>query len=370
MKTKVLISFLLIAISVSVMAQGVENDDMYFNSKDRAKLNALRGNDVDTYSVSAKGSRKAADENASNPTDSYSARNVNPEYAARSNAQTAQTDNADYFTPNYQYSTARNLNNWNNNFNNWYVNPWYSYNYYGPSINAWNSPYYGYYNAGYSPWYDPYWNYNGWSTSFSYYWGNSWNYGWGGNYNYWNRPYYMNSWSSMWGPSFGGYYGYGYGYGSWYGAPNVILVNNNYTDNQGRHVTTGHRPSRSTWLANQSTTSHNRTRSDNGVTISNNRPTNSGGRSATTRQEDYYNRSWRYSAPSNSNSGYGNGGNVNHSRFNSNSDPFNYPSHNSYNNYNNHNNSFNSGRGSYDGGTRSYTPSSGGGTHGRTRGRD
>ena len=72
--------------------------------------------------ASAKKTKKveqvAADE-VVNPTDSYSARNVNPEFAARSNSQTAAADNQDYFVNNYKYNTSSNLNNWNNNYNNW-----------------------------------------------------------------------------------------------------------------------------------------------------------------------------------------------------------------------------------------------------------
>ncbi|HEY9048106.1 MAG TPA: hypothetical protein VIN08_19500, partial [Ohtaekwangia sp.] len=198
MKTSILLSLVAIVFSSAAFAQ--EYDDMYFNSKDRKKENVQKAADQQAYAASVKKSKRmeeVADDNFVNPTDSYSARNVNPEYAARANAATAQTDNQDYYLTDYRYQTSSNLNNWNNNFNSWYSNPWYGSNYYGSSINNWNSPYYGYNNAYYSPWYDPYWN-NGWSTSFSYYWGSSWNYGWGGNYNYWNRPYC--GYTSAWGP--------------------------------------------------------------------------------------------------------------------------------------------------------------------------
>ena len=80
MKSKVVIlSLVSLLFTVAASAQGIENDDMYFNSKDRAKLNAAKATEV---SASIKKSKKAtvADE-AVNPTDSYSARNVNPEYA-------------------------------------------------------------------------------------------------------------------------------------------------------------------------------------------------------------------------------------------------------------------------------------------------
>ncbi len=41
MKTKVvLLGLASLLFTVAASAQGIENDDMYFNSKDRAKLNA------------------------------------------------------------------------------------------------------------------------------------------------------------------------------------------------------------------------------------------------------------------------------------------------------------------------------------------
>ena len=200
MKSKVaLFSLASLLLTYAALAQGVENDDMYFNSKDRAKVRAAKASEV-SYSASIKKSKKetVADETV-NPTDSYSARNVNPEYQARSNSQTAQADNQDYFVNNYEYSTASNLNNWNNNFSSWYNSPWYGGNYYDPYINSWNSPYYG--SAFGNPWCNPYYR-TGWSSSFSYSWGSSWgNYGWGMNYGYGN-PYY-NSWA------------WNYGYSPW-----------------------------------------------------------------------------------------------------------------------------------------------------------
>ncbi|MDQ2658199.1 MAG: hypothetical protein M3Y60_12325, partial [Bacteroidota bacterium] len=143
-------------------AQGVEYDDMYFNAEDRAKLNAQRSMEV-AYTAPSRSKKSDFNEERGNPTDSYSARNVNPEYTSREHSQTAQSDEEDYFVNNYQYNRNQ-LNNWNNDFSNWYQNPWYRNNFYGPSINSWNSPYYGY-NSWNSPWYDPYWSYNGMSSS-------------------------------------------------------------------------------------------------------------------------------------------------------------------------------------------------------------
>lgn len=283
--------------AAGVFAQQAEYDDMYFNAKDRAKLKANRQAEEQSYAATEKRVKKMAtvEEEFVNPTDSYSARNVNPEYSARANAEIAQEDNQDYFVNNYQYQTTNGLNNWNNNYNNWYNRPWYSGNYFGPSINAWNSPYYGYNSAFYSPWYDPYWGGNSWGSSFSFYWGNSWNYGWGGNYNYWNRPYYGSAWASPWGwdPYWGGWGGYRYP---------VVIVDSD------RYVRYGKRTSRSGYAyGNGRPASNNRgtivspegngSRSQiiNGRTSSSNTvsaPSRSSG-SGNSDGDQYYNRTWR-----------------------------------------------------------------------------
>ncbi len=103
MKSKVaLLSLVSFLFAFAASAQGVENDDMYFNSKDRAKLNATKASEV-SYTASIKKNKKEiVEDEPVNPTDSYSARNVNPEFAARSNSETAQADNEDYFVNNYQ----------------------------------------------------------------------------------------------------------------------------------------------------------------------------------------------------------------------------------------------------------------------------
>lgn len=385
MRIKGILTYLLLSVSAfGALAQ--EYDDMYFNGKDRAKLRAQKANDE--LVASAKKAKedkeaRAEEEEALNPTDSYSARNVNPEFAARSNAKTAKTDNEDYFVNDYQYTTTSNLNNWNNNFNNWYGNPWYSSNYYGSSINSWNSPYYGYYDPYYSPWYDPYWNYNGWSTSFSYHWGSNWNYGWGGNYSYWNRPYC--GWSSSWGPSWYGnpysYYGYGY--------PNVVVVNNY---GEGRQVTYGKRNSRSS----ESNYGRNQQNASTvGRTTFTPSPNGSGSRSTNGRvagtnsrssnsNDEYYNRTWRrvtQEPASTSDNGSNSGGrsstgnapnNSNYGRSSSNGDsPWNRSSESR--------SSYTPSHSSYDGGggSRSSGGSSGGGgssgsrssgSHSRSRG--
>jgi len=308
MKSKVaflsLISFL---FTFAAVAQGVENDDMYFNSKDRAKLNLAKASQKAEYTASIKKSKKEiVEEEAGNPTDSYSARNVNPEYEARTNAQSAQSDNQDYFVNDYRYNNSSNLNTWNNNFNNRYNNPWYSANYWGPSINSWNSPYYGsYYDSWGNPWANPYYQ-SGWSSSFSYHWGNPYNYGWGMGFGYGN-PYYGYGYNNAFGYSpWNSYYGYGS-----YGYPTQVVVIENGTRYSPVY---GKRNSRSSEMNreynNGSTRSNNRGNIDSGS----GRPV-TGGRTSTTtstpsRQSDYYNRGWRNQSE-NTGSGSGNSGNTN-----------------------------------------------------------
>jgi len=301
-----------------------------------------------------------------NPTDSYSARNVSPEFAARSNSQTAQADNQDYFVNNYRYNTNSNLNSWNTNFNTWNSNAWYSPNYYGSSINSWNTPYYGsYYDAYGSPWYNPYYR-SGWSSSFSYYWGSSYNYGWGSGYGMacaYGNPY-MNSWG------YSPYYGSGWGNSYYPGS--VVVVNNNYVE-AGKNVVYGKRASRGSAVTTAVDGANTRTRSN--YVAPDSRASTVGGRVATItksqRQEDYYNRSWRNSQQSDA-----------------------YPSRSSSNTFNSWSNGSNSGRSGTDsfnrhdsgssssaparssssmdsggGATRSSAPASSG-SNGRSRGRD
>src|SRR5688572_21657802 len=105
MKTRGIVLGLMVAcVAGTVMAQ--ENDDMYFNSKDRAKLNAQKPKEV-AYSTPSNETETAVEEEEMTP-ESYSSRNTNPEYTSRSNSEVAQNDNEDYFVNNYRYSTADN----------------------------------------------------------------------------------------------------------------------------------------------------------------------------------------------------------------------------------------------------------------------
>jgi hypothetical protein len=357
MKIKViLLSLVSSVIMGGALAQGVENDDMYFNSKDRAKLQALRKSEAVATLASAKKAKKESDE-LDNPTDSYSARNINPEYTSRSQSRTARDDDENYYVNNYRYNNYSGYNNWNNNFRNWYGNPWYTSNFYSPYISGWNSPYYGYYDSFYSPWNDPYWSYNGYSSSFSYYYGNTWNYSWGGNYNYWNRPYCASNYNNYYG-GYSAYYGSNW-YWNNYRYPNTVVIVNN-GDGNGRQVTYGKRPTRGSSVVGNA---ENRSRSSiypNGGDTG-----NSGGRTSTSGRTEYYNRTWRNS-PTN-NSTYDSRSSTQNNRSSSWTSPSNNHSNNStYSPSRSSNNS------SYGGGSsnRSSSSSSGGGSNGRSRGRD
>jgi len=305
-KGLLLATFSLAGIS-GALAQAIEYDDMYFNADDRAKLKTQHATDLaSNRPVKAKSIDYYEEENV-NPTDSYSARNVNPEYTSRSHTQTAQADEADYFVSNYQYNKLNELNNWNSNFNNWYSNSWYRPNYYGPAMNSWNSPYYGGNNWN-SPWYDPYWANTGWSSSFGFHYGRGWNYGWGGNYNSWNRPFY--GWDPY-GMAYSGY-GLGYGGGYWnnYRYPGSIMVINNRES--GRNVVYGKRPTRGTTIVSDRSNIRSRSSVTNSV-----RNDNSSGRISTqsTKQAEYYNRYNRQRSTSNST--YDNRSNTQYNRSNS-----------------------------------------------------
>jgi hypothetical protein len=310
MKIKGIVLGLMIACAAgTVMAQ--ENDDMYFNSKDRAKLNAKKAKEAAVAPSNETVSTEEVDNSDEfTPTESYSTRNTNPEYTSRSNSEVAQTDNEDYFVSDYRDNSAQSLNRFNNNYSNWYNNPWYTNGYFASSMYGYNSPYY---NGFCSPWNSGY--NSGWYASVGYSWGS---------------PYYGGYWGSGYSPWDYGYgsYGYGYPYVSYYGSSWAYYGGgwNNYYNNWGgntviivdngssRGVAYSKRPTRGGMLNTES--AGNRTRSQiisrGDANSGGRRDANSGGRVATStsgrtqqtagRQEEYYNRSWRRTSESSSGS--------------------------------------------------------------------
>lgn len=272
----------------------VEYDDLYFNAKDRSELNAMEA----SGSLTMTGKKKSMlqDDFNENPTDSYSARNINPEHVSRANSKAAQEDETDYFINDYQQSTASGYSNWSSGFDNWYNSPWYSAGWYGPRFSSWNSPYYSPfysymgspYSAWSSPYYDPFYDPFYGPYSYGYGGGSYWNvglglsYSFGSPYNYY--PMSMRPWG--WGAGY-------HWYNSWYPRTTVVIVDNNVN---GRNVSYGKRPTRDSRAYTNTTAP---TRSRDNVNVPTYGRSNSTGRTTTTtaptstRQEPYYNKNWR-----------------------------------------------------------------------------
>jgi len=220
MKTRIVIGSLVPIVigmmAFQVLAQRAENDDMYFNSKDREKSKVTEA-EVSLNSYSSAKKKKAVEQEVSaeenvNPTNSYSSPNVNPEYVSRSNSTQASEEEQNYYvegyTPNtYDSYSSGNYNNYNNNWNN---NNWN----YGNNYNSWYSPYYGYCN----PWMSPYYSGGpGWMLSLNYTWGNIWSPGWSYGLGYgWGNSYYnpYRYYPSYYSPYYSGYPTYYYSGGS------------------------------------------------------------------------------------------------------------------------------------------------------------
>jgi hypothetical protein len=209
MKATIVIGGFLSLMSLPAVAQQVENDDMYFTAKDREKLRVAMAETpaVAVNTTKPKQQQKELTEEVIipedlNPTDSYSARTINPEYISRVNSEQASEDEQNYYLEGYtatntfdsysasQFSNTSNCGTcWNS----------YPNSYYGGS--AWNyySPYYGYNDPWRTPYYgmSPGWNMSlgylfggwgsGWNLGLSYTWGNAWVYN-----PYYYNPYYHN----------------------------------------------------------------------------------------------------------------------------------------------------------------------------------
>ncbi len=275
---KIRITFLsLLAVSTALVAsaQVVEYDDMYFTSKDRAKAEASKPLTLKSISTQHEVAT------AINPTDSYSARNVNPEYISQStvNPSGGSLDPAPYFTPDYT-PTAINQNLISNSSSSW--------NNCNCAMGG-NNPYNGMMSGGYGSYYpsmssmyryNPY-GYNGFNSMYNAGWSSmsSMGLGMGGSY-------------------FGMNYNNGWGMNSYY--PNrIVIINNNDYNN---HVVYGKRPSRSSDLNNNVVNASNRsaamvtTDSQGRVRGSNGRIASEGNSGANT----YYQRGWRTNPETNS----------------------------------------------------------------------
>lgn len=204
---------MLTVVGAGAFAQ--EYDDMYFRSKDREKQNATlkaakseevyASNSYETFKKKNFTEPTMLDEYR-NPTDSYSARNVNPEYISRSYSEQASEDEQNYFVEGYTAAVTTNAFDYNQGYyyNGWNGNQMNNMNmfnpgWYGPAYyNRWNNPW-----AWNDPWMNPYMGMggmgmypymgSGWNMSLGYGmgWGNPWNSGWNMGLGYtWGNSFY------------------------------------------------------------------------------------------------------------------------------------------------------------------------------------
>jgi hypothetical protein len=359
---KIKITFLsLLAVSAAIVAsaQVVEYDDMYFKSKDRAKMQASKPLTLKNISTEHEVAT------AINPTDSYSARTVNP---------SGSVEPAPYFIPDYTPTAInQNLNsNSSSSWNNCNCATAGSNPYYGmmPGYGGYGSPYgYGSAMYGYSPYgYGGYNGFNsGWSSMLSIGYGMGSYYPYGGSS--WGMGYGMGMGSSLWNYGFN-YYGGNYGYNSYYPG-NVVIINNG--DYNSRGIAYGKRASRSSDL-NNTVNSSNRTTtmvstdSQGRVRGANGRVSTDG----TTNSNAYYQRGWRSNPETNSaartnwsTSGRSGGESSNTGFSNSRSNSSFFENSSRSSNYNTGGSNFSSG-----GGSRSSGSVSSGSSSGARRGRD
>jgi hypothetical protein len=221
MKTKVtFLTFLAVAASICGMAQSTEElDDMYFTSKDRATLNTSK-----KVALSSENARRVTEsETASviNPTDSYSARNVNPEYVASSKVNGSPSTVASYFSPNYiptgvNQQLVRNCGTCGSSYTN-YNSAYSPYSNYGYGMNPYSygmmNPYNSFGNGFGNGFYQP-----GLSFGFGSFYGN------GFASPFYNNYYGMGSYSGYGNYNNPYYNPYSYGYGGYGNSPTVIVV--------------------------------------------------------------------------------------------------------------------------------------------------
>lgn len=294
MKARIVLAGLLVGlIMVEASAQRAEYDDMYFRGKDRERNKALEAEKAYASAKTSKAPEHKQDEvipqedDTANPTDSYSARSVNPEYVSRANSENASEDENNYYLEGYTpVSSNNNFNNsyynnaatasnsyyGNSRYNDPFFNRGYGCNYCSPQM-SWmitSSPYYpyGFYDSWMNPYYSGYGS--GWSMSFMY-------------GNYWS-PY--------------GSYGYGYPYYGGYSYPGYYTGGKAYYESPNT-VNYGKRPSRHSAVVQPTERSVTRTRNTTADNVANVN-INNGTRQRQT-QDEYYVRPSRRSSTTTSN---------------------------------------------------------------------
>lgn len=200
--------------------RGQEVDDMYFRARDRKSVASVEHSFTSNYDNFRQQHFPEDIKVGVNPTDSYSGRQLNPEFAARSMAAAASADEENYFVENYRPSTSAVPFNNAYYFNNPWSNPWSMGWYSSAWARPWNNPWYwGWNDPWMNPWmpgggwgWTPGWNYgfnsmwapgfSGWTVSVGYTWGNAWGMPWctpgwttwnswnaWNNWGMWNRPF-------------------------------------------------------------------------------------------------------------------------------------------------------------------------------------
>jgi hypothetical protein len=189
---------------ISLFAQ--EYDDLYFRARHR-KAEAVQPAFANHFGKLKQEQLPETAPMVLNPTDSYSARQLNPEFIARSLSEQASAEE-NYFVENYRpASTTAPINNsyffnapWNNPWNmGWFTPGW---------VRPWRNPYWGFYDPWMDPWMNPWmpamgWNtwgmwgpgfnsmwapgFGGWTVSVGYSWGSAWG---------WNNPWCMPYWNT------------------------------------------------------------------------------------------------------------------------------------------------------------------------------
>ncbi len=294
MKTRIAFLFLVCTVVLSTaVAQSREDDDMYFTPKDRAVLNAASQKDRQEIFASSNVRRITESETAAtiNPTDSYSSRNVNPEYISGAKVGTNNTANAQYFSPNYQPTAVNqnlasnytnvgsyNYNGFNNGFGYSPYNRFGMSGMYGMGGFGMMSPF-GYGNYGMM---NPYYGYDPFFMRGNGFYGSGFSMGFGSGFGY-GMGGFGNSFGNPYGP---------YGMNGFYGGFQGTICNGFYGNNNwggGNTVVIVDRPRPNSARGEEI----DRYYSTNG----NRGGSNSGGRVATTdNSQQYYNRAWRNDA--------------------------------------------------------------------------
>lgn len=234
--------------------RGGENDDLYFMASDArvATEFAVNNNNPQTFqSLNSVSSTEFDQEN-------FSSRNVNPEYIARYQTQTATEDSGTVYFDDNEVQATPNVNVYNNfygsgaglpgggfgasrfnlNLGFGFGSPMWGW---GAPMMGWGMPMMG---GFYDPFWDPFWGSSfGWGMRPGFGWGMRPSFGWGMG---WNSMWGMNmgfGWGmgGMWGnPWMGGMYGWGMRPGFGWGSPIFVLPGGE----NNRQIVRGARPGR------------------------------------------------------------------------------------------------------------------------------